>query len=459
MTAMLRNPEQGLDGEISRQMKLVLDPWIVIPAAVVLVLSLISLFSVVYHPVAFEINPDLHRQWSTPFSRQLLWAVLGAGLMLWCAFLDLDRLARRSRWIYAGGCLLLLAVLLFGVKVRNIRAWISLGLFTFQPAELVKIALVISLAAFLSTARRLETPIRSLIAAAFIVAMPAALVLKQPDMGTVLVYLSLLLTVPFASGLPSSYLILILVSGFLAGIRILATVGDQYLGLISSPAMRFFLFDPALQRLMVVVLVVAGAAIAIAMRILRIRHALVVFLFFALPITVYVAAGPAVSHLKEYQKMRLFSFMAPQLDPQGSGYNLLQSQIALGSGSVLGRGLRGATQSALGFLPERQTDFIFSVIGEIFGLTGTTLVILAFAILCLRILWVATQARTRFGALLCVGTATILLVHAFVNIGMAVGVMPIMGIPLPLASYGGTALVTVCMLLGLVQAVERDLRL
>ncbi len=453
-----REPETPSYG-FERRLRLAFDPWIVLPAVVILGFSLAALWSVVYHPVAFEIQPDLATDPVTPFTKHLFWAILGLFGMSIFAFLDTSRVRAHAKWVYVAGLVLLVATLAFGVKVRNIRAWLSLGFITFQPSELVKAALVIALARYLSKEGRQERPLHSLFMAALVVAVPAGLVLKQPDMGTVIVYLSLLITLPFAAGLPARYLVLAVISGTLAGLRLLLGIAHEHLSFLPEGVLSRLISSPEPAFTAFVILGAAGAMVAGLMRLLRVRNALSVFLFCTVPTGVLYASFFLAEHLKEYQKLRLLTFIAPQLDPKGSGYNIIQSQVAFGSGGVLGQGLRGATQSSLGFLPERQTDFIFSVIGEVFGFVGATAVILCFLVLCLRLLWIAAQARDRFGSLLAIGVATILVTHVVVNMGMAIGITPIMGIPLPLASYGGTAMVSVFVMLGLVQAVERQSRL
>lgn len=441
-------PEGGLP--------LAIDPWLVVPALVILGFSLAALFSVVYHPVAFEIDPGLATDLATPFTRHLLWGILGIAGMSFVAGLDSSLLHRRARWLYAAGILLLVATLLVGVKVRNIRAWLSLGIVTFQPSELVKVVLVIALARYLSRPERRSRPLATLLGSAVIVGVPAALVLKQPDMGTVIVYLALLATMPFIAGLPSRYLVLTVVAATLAGVRLLAGIAQEQLGFLPPGVLATFITDARLAGILFAAFAFLGTIVAATMAGLRVRNAFSIWLFTVVPAGAWFASFVVGGHLKAYQKLRLLTFLAPQLDPKGSGYNIIQSQIAFGSGGFTGQGLRGATQSALGFLPERQTDFIFSVIGEVFGFVGVVVVVVAFAALCLRVLWIGSRSSSRFGGLLCAGYATIVMTHVAVNMGMAIGIMPIMGIPLPMASYGGTAMLATFLMLGVVLSVERD---
>lgn len=440
------------------ELPFVTDPWLVLPALVILGVSLAALFSVVYHPMAFELNPGLATDLATPFTRHLLWGALGIVGMSLVAALDPSLLRSRARWLYAAGLLLLVATLVVGVKVRNIRAWLSLGIVTFQPSELVKVVLVIALARYLARPERRGSPLRTLLGCAVIVGVPAALVLKQPDMGTVIVYMALLVTMPFAAGLPSRYLVLTVLAGTLAVVRLLAGIAQEQLGFLPPGVLATILSDPRPSMLFFGACAFVGSLAAVTMVGLKARNAFTTWLFAVVPAGAWLASFLLGAHLKAYQKLRLLTFLAPQLDPKGSGYNIIQSQIAFGSGGISGQGLHGATQSALGFLPERQTDFIFSVIGEVFGFAGVALVVLAFVALCLRVLWIGSRSSSRFGGLLCAGYATIVMTHMAVNMGMAIGIMPIMGIPLPLASYGGTAMLATFLMLGVVLAVERDAR-
>lgn len=456
MSRLVPRPDGGSGSELARRVRGALDPWIVVPAALVFLISLSSLFTVVYHPVAFEIDPELGSRIGTAFTKQLLWGVLGIVLMIGLAMIDLRELASRSSRIYLVALAMLVAVLIVGVKVRNIRAWLDLGIASFQPSELAKIAIVIALARMFSSPASLEKPNRALLASMVVVGIPAALVAKQPDMGTVIVYLSLLAVVPFAAGLPVGYFILVLISGLVASSRLLLGIADEFMGVIPDGPGRSLIVDDGFGLRLTLAIVGTGVILYFGMKRLRIRNAFACLALFVLPSAAYMGSFEVADKLKDYQKLRIFSFMAPQLDPKGAGYNVIQSQIAFGSGRFAGKGIGGATQSTLGFLPERQTDFIFSVVGEVFGFLGALTVILCFAVICLRSLRIASLSKSSFGSLLAVGAATIFLVHAAINIGMTIGLVPVMGIPLPLASYGGTAMITCWMLLGLVLAVERE---
>ena len=457
-TTLLKSPTSVSRHGIAYAVRSAFDPWLVIPALTIYAISLLALYSVVYHPVAFEINPSLSTQWSTPFTRQILWGMIGVSVMTFLAFVSTNTVEEKAWSVYGASVLLLIVVLVIGTKVRNIRAWISLGPLRIQPSEMAKIGIILASAYLFTVRQKMEKPISLMIQLLFIVGVPALLVLKQPDMGTVIIYSSLLFVMPFAAGMPVRYFIVVAVSILIALTRLLVGIADQYMGVIPRGIPRSLLTEVTTGWYVFAALVVMGIVIFLTMKRLRIRHSLFLLLVFVIPATAYVGSFQVSNHLRDYQKLRIFSFMAPQMDPRGSGYNLIQSEIAFGSGGMMGKGVSGATQSTLGFLPERQTDFIFSVIGEIFGFAGAALVILAFTVLILRMLWIASKTNSQFGSLVAIGTATVVASHVLVNAGMTLGLAPIMGIPLPFSSYGGSSLVTMFALLGLVMGVQRELR-
>jgi rod shape determining protein RodA len=266
--------------------------------------------------------------------------------------------------------LLLGAVLVVGRTSLGAQRWISLGpLGQFQPSEIAKLVIVITLAKHLTDRPGPYQSVWDLVPFLGHVAVPMLLIFKQPDLGTALVYGAIFIGMLYASG---------------ARRRDLATLG-------------------------------AGAVILIP----------ILWRF-----------------LKEYQRRRLLAFVHPSLDPLGSGYGIIQSKIAVGSGLEWGKGLFAGTQGVLRFVPEHHTDFIFSVIGEELGFVGAMVLLGLFLVWVYRGLRIAAVARDRFGALAAVGIVSMVSFHVFVNIGMTVGIMPITGIPLPFISYGGSALMT-----------------
>ncbi len=297
---------------------------------------------------------------------------LAAGLVIAGLILAIDYrvLASSARLLYVGNLVLLGAVLVVGRTSLGAQRWLALGPFgQFQPSELAKLVIVITLAKHLTDRPGPYRSVWDLVPFLGHVALPMLLIFRQPDLGTALVLGAIFVGMLYAAG---------------ARRRDLATLG------------------------------VAGVALV--------------------PILWHV--------LKEYQRRRLLAFVHPDLDPLGSGYGIIQSKIAVGSGLAWGKGLFAGTQGVLRFVPEHHTDFIFSVIGEEVGFVGSMVLLGFFLLWVFRGLRIAAVARDRFGALAAVGIVSMVAFHVFVNVGMTVGIMPITGIPLPFISYGGSALMT-----------------
>jgi rod shape determining protein RodA len=310
----------------------------------------------------------------------------GLVLMLSIALVDI-RLIARYAWVgYAGGIGLLVMVALHGQVGGGAQRWLDLGGFQLQPSELMKILLVVALAAWFQKAswERMGNPI-FLIPPILAVLLPAALILKQPNLGTALITMMVGGAVFFAAGV----------------------------------------------RLWKFALVLGGAAIA---------------------------APIAYEHLRDYQRARITTFLDPESDPLGAGYNIIQSKIALGSGGFWGKGFLQGTQGHLNFLPEKQTDFIFTMLAEEFGLVGALSVLGLLACVIAFGFLVALRSRHQFGRLLAVGLATNFFMYVFVNIAMVTGAIPVGGVPLPLISHGGSAMLTAMVGFGLLMSahVHRD---
>ena len=319
---------------------------------------------------------------------QITYAVVGLMAMLVLSLIDYERY-RRWQWpLYAFVLVSIAAVFALGPVTRGSRRWIPLPFVHFQPSELALVILTVTLAAFLTDRLQYIGLRRMTLLALVYVAVPAALVFAQPDLGTAMVFVILTLTLLLFYGTPWSHF---------AGLFVAAT---------------------ALALLVLKVLPMAGV---------RVVHA--------------------------YQTQRLFVFLHPGHDLQGTGYNLTQSLIAVGSGALHGRGDL-ATQTVLDFLPEHHTDFIFAVIGERYGFVGAALLLALFAIVIWRALRIATISRDLYGSMIAGCIAAVFLFEVFVNIGMTIGIMPITGIPLPFISYGGAALITDLMLVGLLESIH-----
>ena len=297
---------------------------------------------------------------------------------------------------------------------EGVEGWIEVGPIRFQPSELAKIACVLGLARLLSVRDEPPAYLRDLLAPSALIAIPLALVVLQPDLGTALAFVGLLFAGLFWAGTPLLLLFL-----------------------LASPGIALFLsFDTRVWSVYFVGLMVL-------LYLFRYR----VFLAESLAVVLgNLAAGtiaaPLWNSLAEYQKNRLLVFLDPAMDPRGAGWNLIQSKVAIGSGGLFGKGFTEGTQKRLNFLPEQHTDFIFSVVGEELGFVGAFGAILLFSLLLYRISRLAERSGDPFAGLVLFGIFGTWLVHVFVNVGMTVGLVPITGIPLPFVSYGGTFLLT-----------------
>jgi len=357
--------------------------------------------------------------------RQLAWAgiaLVAAWIVASIHYRAYDALA----WpLYVAALALLVVVLFRGTSAYGAKRWLELGPLRFQPSELAKVATVLLLARLFDKEKLDLRRFVHWAPALAVTLVPFALVFKEPDLGTSLCFPAILVAMYFWAGMPVGQLLLGLSPVFTAVLYFLFHGGGLW-GAGGLVAAMLALFRPRLPTLLVVLLLNAGVG-------------------YALP--------HVWDHLADYQKRRIETFLNPNEDPYHAGYQIIQSRIAIGSGGVVGTGYLKGTQKALAFLPMRHTDFIFSVVGEEWGLLGTLTVVLLFALLVLRGYRLALAARGGFASLLAVGVVTALFYHVMVNILMTIGWAPVTGLPLPLISYGGTALVANGIQLGLLQNV------
>ena len=349
------------------------------------------------------------------YEKQIIWALLGIVALIITLVIPLKLFYALAYILYGLTIALLILVLELGD-----RRWFNIGPIHIQPSELAKITTVLALAHFLAYRNRDLTRVRAFIPPLLLVLVPILLVFKQPDLGTALVFS-----------------ILILPMFFWAGAR---------------PLHLFFLVSPALTlicafhpwMLAAILLILIGSLFYERPRLFTASILLLVNLSVAI-----IAPYMWENKLHDYQKRRILTFLDPNMDKLGAGYQVIQSKIAIGSGGLKGKGFLEGTQTKLAFLPEQHTDFIFSVICEEFGFLGAVFVLALFIFILWRALSIAVQTKSRFASLTAIGLATILLFHIFVNIGMTIGIMPVTGLPLPFLSYGGSTLITNTILIGL----------
>ncbi len=324
-------------------------------------------------------NPDL-------LTRQSVRIGIAVLVMLIVAQIPPKMMRMWAPWLFAVGLGLLILVLVFGEVGKGARRWLDVGLVRFQPSEIMKLAAPM-MAAWYLRERPLPPRISEvLVVAVGVVILPAALIARQPDLGTALL-------------IAASGLIVILLAGL--SLRLIAI--SAVLAVAAAPLLWFNMHD--------------------------------------------------------YQRQRVLTFLNPESDPLGSGYHIIQSKIAIGSGGVFGKGWLNGTQAQLEFLPERATDFIFAVLGEEFGLLGLCSLLLMYIFIVMRGLYIATQAQDTFGRLLAGSISLTFFVYVFVNTGMVTGLLPVVGVPLPLISYGGTSMVTLMAGFGILMSVHSHRKL
>jgi rod shape determining protein RodA len=326
-------------------------------------------------------SATLGTKWEDAWWKQIIWVGTGLAMMWVVATFDYHSLMGRVIYLYIAAVLLLLTTAIIGNKVFGSTRWIHVGGFTLQTSEFVKIVLILLIAKYLTDVKAGSLDWKDLAKMGAFVGVPMVLVMKEPDLGTALTYLP------------------ILVCGIvMAGLR------WKYLLIISA------------------------------------------VLLVTLPIGYHF--------LKPYQKDRLVSFIYPDRDPKGTGFQVIQSRIAVGNGGMWGRGAKESSQTHLGFLPVPHTDFIFSSFAEEHGFVGIVIALVLYFLLIMQVVQNAQTATDKAGLYICMGVAALLLFHVLVNVGMVVGRMPITGIPLPLMSSGGSNTWSIFLMLGLVNSVR-----
>lgn len=339
-----------------------MDFTLIAATAAILVMSLVIIGS------ATHINtPSDERYWFV--QRQGIFAILNVAVAIFLMNFDYKILQAYGNKMYIFNLIMLVAVMVVGQSALGAQRWIQLGPISLQPSEFSKLIMIVSLAGMLEERVGKLNNLHDLLPVAAYVGVPFLLVMKQPDLGTSLVFMAIFFGMIFVCGV---------------NMRLLG--GIFGVGLACMPILWHF--------------------------------------------------------LKDYQKMRIMVFMDPNVDPLGSGYHIIQSKIAIGSGMLFGKGLFGGTQSQLNFLPENHTDFIFAVVGEELGFIGAAFLLLLYLVVLWRGIKIARDASDMFGRLLAVGITSMLAFHVLVNVGMTTGIMPVTGIPLPFMSYGVSSLTT-----------------
>lgn len=367
------------------------------------------------------------------FFKHLFSIAIGLTVFVTVSLQGYRKLLRFAAAFYALLILLLGLVLVIGPYIAGSRRWIYLGSFSFQPSELAKLVLIITLTAHLASIR--EWHIFNWIGLGAHIALPCLLVLREPDLGMTLVLSALFLSLLLVSPISLWILSLLLVPGLSIALFFWnRTLWEAHLILGALGLLFWFAFNRwRRQPLSLNTAFFAGLLLINA--------------------SVIGLGTWGWQHLHPYQQQRILTFISTNPDNLSSGYQVLQSKIAVGSGGLLGQGLFQGSQTQLGFVPEQHTDFIFSALAEELGFVGTAVLLLLFALLIFRVLWIGFQAREPEQLYICTGVAALLIMQLLINMGMNMEIMPVTGVPLPLISYGGSSMMIQMGLLGLVESV------
>ena len=353
---------------------------------------------------------------SQSYGMQLVW--IGTSLMIAFVILVIDgEFFPKFAWVlYAAFVLLLIVVIFAGKEVKGSKSWIELGSFRIQPAEFAKFATNLALAKYLSSINIKFEKINTKLIAAAIFAVPALIIIAQNETGSALVYGSFILVL-YREGLSGNFLIMgvAMVILFIAALLMDELVLITIMGIIAAGAFFFVRFK------MQNILIVSGILLASVAFVHSVDYTF-------------------TNILEPHQKKRINVLLGKEVDPKGAGYNVNQSMIAIGSGGILGKGYLNGTQTKYNYVPEQSTDFIFCTVGEEWGFLGSITVMGLFIFLLLRLIYLAERQRSSFSRIYGYGLASIIFIHLAINIGMTIGLAPVVGIPLPFFSYGGSSL-------------------
>lgn len=371
--------------------------------------GLVSIYSATYDAHASDLSV-----------KQLYFAGAGLVIFMVMTFLPFKLLQFISYPSYFLSILLLVSVLILGKTVSGSTSWFNLGAFRLQPSEFTKITTALALATYLSKADVSIQRFNNLTIATGIVLLPIALIMMQPDMGTAMIYAGMFIPVLYWAG-ATKFTLLSVVAPVAAAVSALFGITPF---LVTVIAMGLLIYITKENRILAAVVFSAMVLVGISVQ--------------------FIYEG-----LRPYQQKRIATFLDPNADPLGAGYNVLQSKVAIGSGGLFGKGYLHGSQTQLNFIPEQWTDFIFCVVGEEFGFVGAAIVLGLFTTLFLRGVRLGSVIKNRYGSILAIAITAFFAVHVFINVGMSVGLLPVVGVPLPFLSYGGSALITNMTMVGI----------
>jgi len=372
-------------------------------------IGVVSIYSATYDARAAE-----------TFHKQLLFVAIGVVVMGGMMIVPFRILQLVSYPAYVFSILLLVSVLLIGRTVSGSTSWFALGPYRLQPSEFAKITTVLVLASYLARSDVSLRHIRHLAISSGIVLLPVALIMMQPDTGTAVIFFGMFFPVLYWGG-ASRFTLVSIIAPIAAAVAALFGTTPFLLAVLTGGVLLYITKE----------------------------HRIVAAAMFSFTVLVGISVQFIYDGLRLYQQKRIATFLDPNADPLGAGYNILQSKVAIGSGGLFGKGYLHGTQTQLNFIPEQWTDFIFCVPGEEFGFLGSATVLMLFMALLVRGISIGSSVKNRYGSIVAVGITAILATHIFMNIGMSLGLLPVIGVPLPFLSYGGSALIAVMTMIGI----------
>jgi len=415
---------------------------------IAIIFGILMIYSAGFDP-ASVVNKGLYK-------RQIIWFIIGCVFMVVLSIINYRVLGDYALYIYGFFIFILLITTAFSRPIRGSSSWLSFGFFSVQPSEFMKLANVIVLAKYLELRERDIKNFRELLVPALLTFIPMLIILKQPDLGTAAMFIPVLFTMLFLGGADVSHLVSIILIAVIAVIFPMLLTYWEWAGYKGgSFLVQMFVHVDVLFTVAGVLLLIAVISFTTHFFVNK-----VILRSIYIPATV-ISLGLFLSVViqkwfKVYQKKRILVFLNPDLDPHGSGYNIIQSKVAIGSGGFFGKGFLHGTQTQLGFLPEKTSDFVFAVAAEELGFVGAIFLLLVLGVIIYRGIQISLETRDKFGALLAIGIVSILFFHVFVNIGMVIGIMPVTGLPLCFFSYGGSNLFMIMMGIGILNNIKMN---
>ena len=421
-----------------------IDYLLLLPVLILLVLGVLFIYS-----SGINSSGELV---SNEFIKQIIWATAGLAVAVALSMINYRRFYNLSIYLYILSLLPLMYTLVFGHVVATASRWLRIGSVGIQMSELVKITVIILLARYLADTDRNRKTFSRFFISCVIAFIPMGIVLLQPDLGTALVYIAILITMIFMAGVSMRYVTFLVSCIALTGIFLVLPLWQEHIFRKSLPFLAVLTSSKIILITVLFFALIAGIALFGYLKFKK------KYFFWVVYISAIIIFSLCVSYaarmvLKQYQIMRLIVFLDPNVDPRGAGWNIIQSITAIGAGGFTGLGYLQGTQSHYRFLPEQSTDFIFSIFSEEAGFLGGFLVFSLYTLICYRLLVTMKTVTDPFAKYVCAGLAGMYSFHFIVNVGMTMGIMPITGLPLLFMSYGGSAVLSSMIGIGIVFSI------